>query len=53
MNGGDQLARGQKTAQFPASDGNVSQKKWDEAFADYTPPQPHEEKQSSTVVIPT
>lgn len=32
MNGGDQLARGAKSAQFPASDGKTSQKLWDLAF---------------------
>ena len=37
MNGGDQLARGAKSAQFPASDGKVSQDAWDACFADYEP----------------
>jgi hypothetical protein len=32
MNGGDQLARGAKSAAFPASEGNVSQEKWDAIF---------------------
>ena len=33
MNGyGDQLARGAKSATFPASNGKVSQERWDEIF---------------------
>lgn len=43
MNGGDQLARGEKSAQFPASDGKITQEKWNAAFSDapvYIPVQP-------------
>ncbi|MGH7745643.1 MAG: hypothetical protein ACREQ5_12770, partial [Candidatus Dormibacteria bacterium] len=32
MNGGDQLARGAKSAQFPASNGQVAQERWDAIF---------------------
>ena len=32
MNGGDALARGAKSANFPASDGKVTQERWDEIF---------------------
>ena len=31
---GDRLASGSKTAVFPASDGKISQARWDEAFKD-------------------
>ena len=41
--GGDMLARGAKSAQFPASEG-VSQKKWDSIFADYNPETEYEVK---------
>ena len=33
-NGGDVLARGARSARFPASGGNVSQEKWDAIWAD-------------------
>lgn len=38
MSTGDRLARGAKSAQFPASDGKVSQKRWDEIFGKKEPP---------------
>jgi len=34
MNGGDQLARGAKSATFPASEGKISQEKWDAIFGE-------------------
>jgi hypothetical protein len=40
MNGGDQLARGAKSAAFPASEGNISQEKWDSIFGDWEPETP-------------
>lgn len=37
MNGGDALARGAKSAQFPASSFAVSQEKWDSIWEDSEP----------------
>lgn len=34
MTAGDALARGAKSAVFPPAGGNVSQKKWDDIWAD-------------------
>jgi len=38
MNGGDALARGAKSATFPASEGKITQERWDEIFKDWDPP---------------
>jgi hypothetical protein len=34
---GDRLARGGASASFPASNGKITQEKWDAAFEDYEP----------------
>jgi len=52
--GGDVLARGFRSANFPASSGKVSQKKWDEIFGDYTPESSKEDKiETKPLNIPT
>ena len=37
---GDRLARGEKSASFPAGGGNVSQQRWDEIFGNWEPDEP-------------
>lgn len=51
MNGGDQLAKGAKSAQFPASEGKISQERWDAAFADYIPGKTHETKDNLPAIV--
>ena len=52
MNGGDQLARGSKSANFPASDGKVSQEKWDFIFQDWSPEKPSATPLPQDVIVP-
>jgi hypothetical protein len=47
MNGCDQIARGEKSAQFNTSDGKISQEKWDAAFADIAPAKEESETKTS------
>lgn len=45
-NGGDVLARGGQRANFQATDGGVTQEKWDSIWADYDP-ETEKKKQSA------
>ena len=44
---GDRLASGSKTAVFPASDGKISQARWDEVFKDISVTSPEGTQQIS------
>ena len=46
---GDALAAGAKSAIFPASDGKVSQERWDEAFKDIGDPRSDTPQEKSDV----
>jgi hypothetical protein len=45
---GDKLAAGGTSAVFPASDGKVSQQRWDEIFADWEPKESAIKEKSTT-----
>jgi len=43
---GDALASGARSVTFPASDGKVSQSRWDEAFKDVSDPRSDAQEKS-------